>query len=130
MPGTSRARRIAWMTDGYCISLYRRRPSARRRSTSRSTAPAGALARRSARLPVRQSPARTARHISRARIAAEMAAGVPFGRYTLVRRLARGGMAEIFLALQEGPEGFSRRLVIKRILPHLAADKAFLRMFL
>jgi len=39
-------------------------------------------------------------------------------------------MAEIFLALQEGPEGFSRRLVIKRILPHLAADKAFLRMFL
>lgn len=59
-----------------------------------------------------------------------MAAGVPFGRYTLVRRLARGGMAEIFLALQEGPEGFSRRLVIKRILPHLAADKAFLQMFL
>jgi serine/threonine-protein kinase len=39
-------------------------------------------------------------------------------------------MAEIFLALQEGPEGFSRRLVIKRILPHLAADKAFLQMFL
>ena len=59
-----------------------------------------------------------------------MAAGVPFGRYTLVRRLARGGMAEIFLALQEGPEGFSRRLVIKRILPHLAADGSFLRMFL
>lgn len=59
-----------------------------------------------------------------------MAAGVPFGRYTLVRRLARGGMAEIFLALQEGPEGFSRRLVIKRILPHLAADPSFLRMFM
>ncbi|MBI2892996.1 MAG: serine/threonine protein kinase [Deltaproteobacteria bacterium] len=59
-----------------------------------------------------------------------MRSGVPFGRYSLVRRLARGGMAEIFLALQEGPEGFSRRLVIKRILPHLAADPAFLRMFM
>jgi serine/threonine-protein kinase len=48
----------------------------------------------------------------------------------LVRRLARGGMAEIFLARREGPEGFSRELVVKRILPHLGADPEFVAMFL
>src|SRR5690606_5694265 len=39
-------------------------------------------------------------------------------------------MAEIFLARREGPEGFSRELVVKRILPHLAADREFVQMFL
>ena len=58
-----------------------------------------------------------------------MAAGVPLGPYRLVRRLATGGMAEIFLARQEGKDGFSRDLVVKRILPHLAADPEFKRMF-
>ncbi len=58
-----------------------------------------------------------------------MAAGVPLGPYRLVRRLATGGMAEIFLARQEGKDGFSRDLVVKRILPHLAADAEFKRMF-
>ncbi|RMG20180.1 MAG: serine/threonine protein kinase, partial [Deltaproteobacteria bacterium] len=56
--------------------------------------------------------------------------GQPFGRYILERRIALGGMAEIFLARQEGPRGFSRRLVIKRILPHLADDPGFQAMFL
>jgi serine/threonine protein kinase len=58
-----------------------------------------------------------------------MAAGVPLGPYRLVRRLATGGMAEIFLARQEGKDGFSRDLVVKRILPHLAVDPDFRRMF-
>jgi serine/threonine-protein kinase len=58
-----------------------------------------------------------------------MAVGIPLGPYRLVRRLATGGMAEIFLARQEGPDGFARELVVKRILPHLAADPEFLRMF-
>src|SRR5882757_9523203 len=58
-----------------------------------------------------------------------MAAGVPLGPYRLVRRLATGGMAEIFLARQEGKDGFSRDLVVKRILPHLAVDPEFKRMF-
>jgi len=58
-----------------------------------------------------------------------MAVGVPLGPYRLVRRLATGGMAEIFLARQEGPDGFARELVVKRILPHLAADPEFTRMF-
>lgn len=58
------------------------------------------------------------------------AAGIQFGNYTLIERLAHGGMAEVFLARQQGPEGFDRRVAIKRILPHLADSKDFLRMFL
>jgi eukaryotic-like serine/threonine-protein kinase len=38
-------------------------------------------------------------------------------------------MAEVFLAVAIGPEGFQRQLVIKRMLPHLSQDRAFVRMF-
>jgi eukaryotic-like serine/threonine-protein kinase len=53
-----------------------------------------------------------------------------FGPYRLVRRLAMGGMAEVFLARQLGIEGFEREVVIKRILPHRAQDEEFSTMFL
>jgi serine/threonine protein kinase len=39
-------------------------------------------------------------------------------------------MAEVFLARTEGPRGFSKTLVLKRILPHLAGDEQFVEMFL
>ncbi|MBA2663987.1 MAG: serine/threonine protein kinase [Bradymonadaceae bacterium] len=52
------------------------------------------------------------------------------GKYTLVRHIATGGMAEIWLAEQKGPGGFNKELVIKRILPHLARDQHFTNMFL
>jgi serine/threonine-protein kinase len=52
------------------------------------------------------------------------------GRYQLVKKLATGGMAEVFLAKTVGPMGFEKTLVIKRILPHLAEDPAFVEMFL
>ncbi|MCB9640688.1 MAG: protein kinase [Myxococcales bacterium] len=52
------------------------------------------------------------------------------GKYRLIRRVAVGGMAEIFLAEQPGPAGFSRRVAIKRILPHRADDAEFVEMFL
>ncbi|HEX4457294.1 MAG TPA: protein kinase, partial [Polyangia bacterium] len=44
--------------------------------------------------------------------------------------LAVGGMAELFLARAAGPQGFSKLCVIKRVLPHLAEDPAFVEMFL
>ncbi|MFK7929777.1 MAG: serine/threonine-protein kinase [Myxococcota bacterium] len=50
------------------------------------------------------------------------------GRYKLVDRLATGGMAEVFLAVD--PHDDTQPLVIKRILPHLAQDDTFVRMFL
>ncbi len=52
------------------------------------------------------------------------------GRYEIVGHLASGGMAEVFLARMVGPSGFERPVVIKRILPHLARQTAFVDMFL
>jgi serine/threonine protein kinase len=51
-------------------------------------------------------------------------------RYEPLRRLATGGMAEIFLAKQSGLEGFEKVVVLKRILGHLASDDEFVSMFL
>lgn len=53
-----------------------------------------------------------------------------FGKYQLIKKLATGGMAEVWLAKQTGIEGFNRHVVLKRILPHLAADPDFIQMFL
>ncbi len=52
-----------------------------------------------------------------------------FGRYLLVQRLSRGGMGEIFLA-KHGLAGFEKLGVIKKVLPHLAADKQFISRFI
>jgi serine/threonine-protein kinase len=55
----------------------------------------------------------------------------PFGnKYVLIRHLATGGMADVFLARQSGPGGFVKECVIKRILPNLASDQQFVQMFL
>lgn len=50
-------------------------------------------------------------------------------RYILAKKIARGGMAEIFLGKQVGEDGFQRLCAIKRILPHYAADQEFIQMF-
>jgi serine/threonine protein kinase len=52
------------------------------------------------------------------------------GRYQLIRKLATGGMAEVFLAKASGPLGFEKHVVVKRILPHLVEDPQFVEMFL
>ncbi|HVK74809.1 MAG TPA: serine/threonine-protein kinase [Kofleriaceae bacterium] len=53
-----------------------------------------------------------------------------FGRYTLVERIAVGGMAELFLASAPGEHGFQRKVVIKRLLPHLAREPVYTAMFI
>jgi len=53
-----------------------------------------------------------------------------FGVYELLHEIARGGMAELYLARLHGYGGFERWLAIKRILPHLAHDQIFVDMFL
>jgi len=52
-----------------------------------------------------------------------------FGRYLLLRRLSRGGMGEIFIG-KSGIAGFEKLCVIKKVLPHLAEDKDFIRRFI
>jgi serine/threonine protein kinase len=51
------------------------------------------------------------------------------GRYELVRPLARGGMAELFLARRRGPGGVEKRVVIKRVRRERATDPRFIEMF-
>lgn len=52
------------------------------------------------------------------------------GRYKIVRKIADGGMAEIFLGTQHGVEGFERPVVLKRILAALLADPKFKDMMI
>jgi serine/threonine protein kinase len=53
----------------------------------------------------------------------------PFGKYYLLERINVGGMAEVFRAKAFGVEGFERLVAVKRILPNIAEDKEFIRMF-
>ena len=55
---------------------------------------------------------------------------VSVGKYQVIDRLAVGGMAELFKARASGEHGFAKVVVLKKILPHLAADKSFVEMFL
>ena len=50
-------------------------------------------------------------------------------RYETIRRIGSGGMAEVYLAIQRGPEGFRKDVVLKRILPHYISDRDFVAMF-
>ncbi len=50
-------------------------------------------------------------------------------QYFLEKKIARGGMAEIWLARQIGGDGFQRICAVKRILPHYAEDTEYVQMF-
>lgn len=52
------------------------------------------------------------------------------GRFEVLGLLATGGMAEVFLARLSGPSGFQKPVVLKRVLPHLARQPEFRKMFL
>ena len=61
---------------------------------------------------------------------ADVGVGSRLGKYEIIKRLATGGMAEIFLARVSGLPGFEKLVVIKRILPQLATKSDFVEMFL
>ncbi len=54
----------------------------------------------------------------------------PFGHYFILEKIAQGGMAEIFKGLTYDFSGLKKFIVIKRILPHIAANKDFIRMLI
>ena len=54
---------------------------------------------------------------------------VQFGDYYLFERIAVGGMAEVFKAASYGVEGFERVVAMKRVLPQISEDQAFIDMF-
>jgi len=52
------------------------------------------------------------------------------GRYELITRIGQGGMAEVQLALQRGPAGFAKLVVVKLVHENLASQKPFVDMLL
>ncbi len=60
----------------------------------------------------------------------QLEVGSYYGKYFLLKKLAAGGMGEIFLAKQQGPAGFEKILVVKKVLPHLTENKEFVELFL
>jgi tRNA A-37 threonylcarbamoyl transferase component Bud32 len=58
------------------------------------------------------------------------AGALTFGRYRLVEQLGVGGMAVVYRAVIEGPQGFARSVVVKRIRPDLARNPHFIKMLI
>ncbi len=52
-----------------------------------------------------------------------------FGKYEIINKIATGGMAEVFWARITGEKGFEKLLVLKKILPHLAAEDKWIMHF-
>jgi eukaryotic-like serine/threonine-protein kinase len=82
-------------------STWKSRRESRRKSRKNSGARASAFAGREATNPINCD-------------------AVKLGPYRLLRRIATGGMAEVFLARRQGARGFHKLVAVKRILPHLA----------
>ena len=54
----------------------------------------------------------------------------PSRRYRLIAEIGRGGMAEVYLAVAQGPGGFNKLVVVKKALQDLALQPEILAMFL
>jgi serine/threonine-protein kinase len=52
-----------------------------------------------------------------------------FDEYVLIGKLGHGGMAEVFLALSQGPGDFRKLLVIKRLHEHMKHEPELVGMF-
>jgi tetratricopeptide (TPR) repeat protein len=59
----------------------------------------------------------------------ELTAVQSLGRYTVLRKIGAGGMAEVFLARFRGAQGAEKLLVIKKIHPVFASSSRFISMF-
>ncbi len=55
---------------------------------------------------------------------------VPFGKYELIRRIGAGGMGEVFLARENSDRHSPRACVVKKVLPTLLENRAFVGRFL
>ena len=54
---------------------------------------------------------------------------IEFGEYSLLEKIATGGMAEVWRARAYGMAGFEKILVIKKVLPKLSQDDEFIQLF-
>jgi tRNA A-37 threonylcarbamoyl transferase component Bud32 len=52
------------------------------------------------------------------------------GPYLLTRKIAQGGMAELYLADYLREDGFRKTVAVKKVLPHLAGNRDFIDMFI
>ncbi|MFO0724483.1 MAG: protein kinase [Myxococcota bacterium] len=59
-----------------------------------------------------------------------MSGRTSFGRYQLSTMVGSGGMAQVHLAIQLGPQGYKKPCVLKRIAPEHAKSAVFRTMFL
>lgn len=62
--------------------------------------------------------------------AAPSARPTRLGRYELITQIGQGGMAEVQLALQRGPAGFEKLVVVKLVHENLVAQAGFVDMLL
>lgn len=56
--------------------------------------------------------------------------GTEFGAYHLLEKIGSGGMADVYRAERRGVSGFVKTVAIKRMLPHLASNEHFVKMFI
>lgn len=55
---------------------------------------------------------------------------VSLKKFEILEMIAKGGMAEVYRARTTGLEGFEKEVCVKKILPHLTEDEAFVTMFI